>query len=109
MSSPPHPISGGVHDRRPARCCCVSASNRPPGCMSAANLIDPRGSGSDLEASEPLDLDASGVENGLDRLLAVGDRRLVEEGDLLEVAVEPSLDDLGQRLLGLAVLAGGGF
>src|SRR3712207_2037803 len=42
-----------------------------------------------------------------DRLLAVGDRRLVEERDLLEEAVEPALDDLRQRALGLALLARG--
>src|SRR5690349_15250963 len=66
-------------------------------------------SGADLEAGEALDGHAGLVEDLLDRLLAVGDGRLVEEGDLLEEAVEPALDDLGERALGLALLTSGGL
>src|SRR4051794_34245392 len=63
----------------------------------------------DLEAGEPPDVDAGLVEDRLDRLLRVLHRRLVEQRDLLEVAVQPTLDDLGQRLLRLALLTGGGL
>ena len=38
-------------------------------------------SGADLEAGEPLYGDTSGVEDGLDRLLVLRDRRLVEQID----------------------------
>ena len=41
------------------------------------------------------------------RLLGVLHRRLLEQHDVLEEAVDPTLDDLGQRRLGLALLAGG--
>src|SRR6476660_746029 len=49
------------------------------------------------------------VEDGLDRLLVLGDRRLLQQDDVLEEAVEAPLGDLGDRLLGLALLAGGGL
>src|SRR3954447_5583253 len=65
-------------------------------------------SGADLEAGEPLDLDTGGVEHGLHVLLGVGDRRLVEQRDVLEEAVEATLGDLLDRLLGLALLASDG-
>src|SRR4051794_12265000 len=61
----------------------------------------------DLEAGEPGHRAAGLVEHGLDRLLAVGHRRLLEQDDLLEVAVEAALGDLRDRLLGLALLARG--
>ena len=51
-------------------------------------------SGADLEAGEPLDGDAGLVEDRLDRLLGVGHRRLLEQDDVLEEAVEATLDDL---------------
>src|SRR6478672_5752469 len=65
----------------------------PASCAEA--LLRAVRSGADLEAGEALDLDAGSVEDGLDRLLAVRDRRLVEEHDLLVEAVEPALGDLG--------------
>src|SRR3954452_17211187 len=66
------------------------------------------GAGS-LEADEPLDLDARSLELLADRGLAVGDRRLVEQSDVLEVGVHPALDDARQSLLGLALLLGLGL
>src|SRR4029079_5464740 len=63
--------------------------------------------GADLEPGELRDGGAGVVEHGLDRLLVLGDRRLLEEDDLLEEAVEPALGDLGDGLLRLALLAGG--
>src|SRR3954447_6504224 len=67
------------------------------------------GSGADLEAGEPGHAHAGRVEDRLDRLLVLGHRRLVEQRDVLEEAVKPTLDDLGQRTLRLALLACGGL
>ena len=64
------------------------------------------GSGADLEAGEPLHGGAGRVEDGLDRLLRLGDRLLLEQHDLLVEPTEATLDDLRDRLLGLALLAG---
>src|SRR3954447_1762048 len=83
--------TGSWEAARPVR----RASYRPPGDDRV------RWSGADLEAGEPLDLDAGSVEHGLHVLLRVGDRRLVEQGDVLEEPVEPALGDLVDRLLGL--------
>ena len=57
--------------------------------------------------AKPLHGDAGVVEHGLDGLLAVLHRGLLEQHDVLEEAVDAALDDLGQRRLGLALLAGG--
>src|ERR1044072_9337789 len=61
----------------------------------------------DLEAGEPGDRHAGRVEHRLDGLLGVLHRSLLTEDGVLVEAVDPALDDLGQRLLGLALLAGG--
>ena len=55
-----------------------------------------------LEAGEGLHLDTRVGQDRSDGLLGVGDRRLVDQDDVLEVAGQTTLDDLGQRLLGLA-------
>ena len=99
----------GVHRPKAGPMLLCALIDRPPPCTSGDNLIDLGGSGADLEAGEPLHLDTGRVENGLDRLLGVGHRRLVEQDDVLEEAVEAPLGDLGDRLLGLALLAGGGL
>ena len=59
----------------------------------------------DLEADEPCHGDAGLVEQRLDRLLVVRHRRLLEQHDVLEEPAQPAFDDLGQRLLGLALRA----
>src|ERR1700757_935318 len=56
----------------------------------------------DLEPDESRDGDTGLVEQRLDRLLVVGHRRLLEQHDVLEEAVQPTLDALAQRLFGLA-------
>src|SRR4029077_20726813 len=56
-----------------------------------------------LEANEPRHRHAGLVEQRLDRLLAVGHRWLLEQHRILEEAVQPALDDLGQRLFRLAL------
>src|SRR3954469_23568437 len=64
-------------------------------------------SGADLEPRKPLERDPGLVDHLADRLLVVAHVGLVEQHDVLEEPVDPALDDLGQRLLGLALLAGG--
>src|SRR3954452_24356820 len=64
-------------------------------------------SGSDLEPSEPLQGDAGVVDHLGDRLLVVAHVGLVDQHDVLEEPVDAALHDLGQRLLRLALLAGG--
>src|SRR4051794_16877285 len=61
----------------------------------------------DLEAGEPLHGQAGVVGNLLDRALRLGDRRLLEQDEVLVEGVDPTLDDLGDRLLGLALLLRG--
>src|SRR4051794_17869490 len=61
----------------------------------------------DLEAGEPLHGQAGVVGNLLDRALGLGDRRLLEQDEVLVEGVDPTLDDLGDRLLGLALLLRG--
>src|SRR3954470_17505812 len=60
----------------------------------------------DLEASEALRGQPGVVEQLLDRLLGVGDRRLLEQDEVLVVGVNPAVDDPRERLLGLALLLG---
>src|SRR5918997_2157989 len=68
------------------------------------------GSGlADLEAGELADGDTCLVEQRLHRLLRLVDRRLPQQHDVLEEAVDPALDDARQHLLGLALLASGGL
>src|ERR1700761_1592922 len=61
----------------------------------------------DLEADEPRHGHTGLVEQRLDRLLAVRHRCLLEQDDVLEEAVQPALDDLGQRLFRLALFLRG--
>src|SRR4029077_15136447 len=61
----------------------------------------------DLEANEPGDGHACLVEQRLDGLLVVGHRRLIEQHDVLVEPGHATLDDLGHRLLGLALVARG--
>ena len=49
----------------------------------------------DLEAGEPLHGQAGLVGDLLDRPLGLGDRRLLEQDEVLEEGVDPALDDLG--------------
>src|SRR5271156_1426532 len=63
----------------------------------------------DLEPNEPRHGDAGLVEQRLDRLLVVRHRRLLEQHDVFEESAQPTLDDLGQRLLGFAFRARGLF
>ena len=65
------------------------------------------GSGlADLEPDEAVDLEAGLVQDLLHRALGLGDRRLLEQDEVLVVGVDPTLDDLADRLLGLALLLG---
>src|SRR2546423_14736565 len=57
----------------------------------------------DLHLGEPADRRVA--EQLADGLLLVFHERLLEEADLLEEAVEPSLDDLRDCLLGLSFVA----
>src|SRR4051812_28229258 len=66
------------------------------------------GSGlTDLEAGEAVDRQAGLVQDLLHGALGLGDRRLLEQDEVLVVGVDPTLDDLHDRLLGLALLLGG--
>src|SRR5215207_5845992 len=68
------------------------------------------GSGSaDLETREPGHGNARTLQQQLHGLLGVLHGRLLEEHVVLEEAVEPALDDPGERRLRLALLAGGGL
>src|SRR4051794_18714381 len=60
-----------------------------------------------LEAGEAVDRQAGLVEDLLHRALGLGDRRLLEQDEVLVVGIDPTFDDLGDRLLGLALLLGG--
>src|SRR3954464_14131105 len=61
----------------------------------------------DLEPDEPGDVEARLVGDLLHGLLVVDHGGLLEQDVVLEEGVHPALDDLGQRLLGLALLLGG--
>src|SRR5699024_7845669 len=61
----------------------------------------------DIETDEALDGHARLVDDLLDRLLVLLDERLSQKRHFLEVTVETALHDLGDRLLGLALLACG--
>src|SRR5947209_3486425 len=71
------------------------------------NVPNLAGGSADLEVGELRNGDAGGVEHLLDRLLGLLDRLLLEQDDLLEEAVQATLDDLGQGGLGLALGARG--
>src|SRR6187402_3463651 len=61
----------------------------------------------DLEPDEPGHGDTGLVEQRLHGLLVVGHRRLIEQHDVLKETGHAALDDLGQRLLGLALVSSG--
>src|SRR5690606_19830715 len=63
--------------------------------------------GADLETHEAGDGRAGLVEDRLDGLLRVRHGRLLEQDDVLEVAVDAAFDDLRQSLLRLALGLGG--
>src|SRR2546426_7559698 len=58
-----------------------------------------------LEPNEPLHHDARLVEHLTHILLLVHHRRLFDEHEILEERADPTLDDLRNRRLGLALLA----
>src|ERR1700727_2007933 len=60
----------------------------------------------DPEARERQHVHLAGREDRLDGLLRVLHARLLGEHDVLEEGVDPAVDDLRDRLLGLALLAG---
>src|SRR5699024_12883593 len=67
----------------------------------------PEVSVADAEAKEPGDGAAGLLDDLADGLLVVLGERLVQEAVLLEVAVQTTLDDLRDRLLGLALVLRG--
>src|ERR1700761_2992805 len=60
----------------------------------------------DLEPGETSHGHAVVREHLLDRLLLLLDERLLDQHHVLVEGVDPAVDDLGDRLLGLALLAG---
>src|SRR5579875_3576484 len=83
---------------------------RPPrGGGPGGDDTDGADDSADLEVGELRDRHARLVEQRLHRLLVVDDRGLLEQHVVLEVPVDAALDDLGQGLLGAAVLAGLGL
>src|SRR5690606_40389103 len=93
-----HPLSGAPWRMR--------ASMRRPGRAVGHDRAE-SASVADAEADEALQL-ATGSGDVLgDRRLRVLRERLVQQDDLLEEAVQPALDDLGQSRLGLALVLRG--
>src|SRR5690606_39127316 len=97
-----------------ARCGCAAAcraspttESPPPRCGDGPSGRGSAVSDADLEAGERGDLCTGLLRDLRDGLLRVLGERLVQQDVLLEEAVDATLDDLGQRLLGLALLAGG--
>src|SRR6201996_6381628 len=103
----------------PVRCC----TGRPPpllgGDLPAPYVPRPDGRRPASDARRPLPLRLPDLESGetshghaglgedlLDRLLLLLHERLLGEHDVLEVGVDPAFDDLGDRLVGLALVAG---
>src|SRR4029079_5458800 len=86
----------------------LSRTGRKPGRELSVpiRVASTRSGLADLEACEVRHRQPGLVEQGLDGLLRVLDRRLLEQHDVLVVAVDPALDDPGEHLLGLALLAG---
>src|ERR1700754_889324 len=68
-----------------------SASTAPP-----LAWFTPASGLADLEARESGNHHAGLVQNGLDGLLRFLDRRLLQQHHVLEEAVHPALDDLGE-------------
>src|ERR1044072_4538307 len=97
---------------RPAflRCSAETLWDKEAGRRIAYGLLSPPGAArlllADLEPDEPGDVHARLARDLLDGLLVVEDRRLLEQDEVLEERVHPALHDLGQSLLGLALLLG---
>src|SRR5262249_56034830 len=101
--------------RRPARRSRARGPRRPPcrrcsprGRLLGCLVCQPRSSAclADLEAGERTYRGPLLAEHLLDRLLGLLDERLLDERDLLEERAQPALDDLGDRLLRLALFPG---
>src|SRR6516162_4247337 len=88
----------------PSPLSAVSSTRRPP--PFVAFLKRPSACLADLEARKRLDRGALLAEHLLDRLLGILDERLIVKRDILEERAEPAFDDLGDRLLRLALLPG---
>src|SRR5215213_6311292 len=82
----------------------LSNTRRKPG-REPSRMASTRSGLADLEAGEILDRQPGCVHQGLDGLLRVLDRGLLEQHDVLVVAVDAAVHDPGQHLLGLALLA----
>src|SRR5215813_1205077 len=78
--------------------CGLPSPQRPPGAMSTRLP--------DLEPGEAADYGSRLGKKLLHRLLGVAYRRLLNQRNVLEEGIQPSLDDLSDRLLRLALLAG---
>src|SRR6476469_7237428 len=92
-------VSGGA---KPPVLLAGPLSSRRAGSTLAAT----RSAGPDLEVGEPGEGDPGRVEHLLDRALGLTHRLLLEQDVVGVEGVEPALDDLGDRLLGLALGAG---
>src|SRR5699024_9427265 len=79
---------------RTTRVSTMSPAAAPVPCVTSC-LLD-----ADFDVCEPRDVDSGFVDHHLDRLLVVGHRRLIQKRDLLEVAVQSALYDLGHRFIG---------
>src|SRR6185437_11492151 len=85
----------------------LAAIDGPRGSTSVLRTARQSASGlPDAKPHEPDRLNARLVEDLLDRLLAVLGERLLDQHGVLVEAAHPTLDDLGQRSLGLALFAG---
>src|SRR5205823_12668151 len=98
---PARPSRAPVPPRPPCRRC--SPRGRLLGCLVASR---PSACLADLEAGERLYRGALLAEHLLDRLLGLLDERLLDERDVLEERAQPALDNLGNRLLRLALIPG---
>src|SRR5215212_407372 len=87
--------------------CSVVAPSAPPPAGEGWGGRGPFSGLADLETGEPLHGQAGLVDDLLHRALGLGDRRLLEQDEVLVVGVDPALDDPADRLLGLALLLGG--
>src|SRR5690625_5219738 len=106
MSILPRWVLGDDTGAAPHRWC--GAAGWWPRSRMAGELWGSRGwSAADAEADETGDGAAGLLHDLADRLLRVLREALVQQHVLLVEAVQPALDDLGQGLLGLALVLGG--